>query len=498
MDTDLIPFTSMVWKPIDDLPGNWETLGDKDVSAVLNAWKSRAVDMRQDESYKRFLTKLRRQWAIETGYIERLYSLSEGVTKTLIEKGLDAALLSHEDTGQPADDVIALIKDQQTAIEGLYNFIGGERPLGKSYLFQLHATLTAHQKTYEGKDTLGQRVVRDLPHGIFKTQKNNVESSDGSVFEFCPPEHVDMEIEHLLAMHREHERMNVPPDVEAAWLHHRFTLIHPFTDGNGRMSRCLATLVFLKSEWFPLVITRRERADYISALRTADGGDLGALVKLFDELQIRSAREAMSLSEEVAEEVAQVTDILGAVKSKFRARRDALNQQKRRVLITADVLAKAAERRLSEVAAEINSAIKNEGENFHAFHAFSPRTDSRAGYNSHQIIQCAKALGYYANRNTYQAWCSLGIVTDSRTDLLFAFHGIGGESNGVLVCAAMAYMRQTTDEEGTVISEVTPLSSEPFYFTYSQNEQDVAHNFRKWIDQRLIEGLNYWRKAVDA
>ena len=33
-------------------------------------------------------------------------------------------------------------------------------------------------------------------------------------------------------------------EIEATWLHHRFTQIHPFQDGNGRVARALASLVF--------------------------------------------------------------------------------------------------------------------------------------------------------------------------------------------------------------------------------------------------------------
>ena len=45
-------------------------------------------------------------------------------------------------------------------------------------------------------------------------------------------------------LHRNHH--DVAPEVEAAWLHHRFTQIHPFQDGNGRIARALATLIFVK------------------------------------------------------------------------------------------------------------------------------------------------------------------------------------------------------------------------------------------------------------
>jgi hypothetical protein len=42
-----------------------------------------------------FEKRLRREWAIETGIIEDVYTLDRGVTRILIEKGIDAALIPH-------------------------------------------------------------------------------------------------------------------------------------------------------------------------------------------------------------------------------------------------------------------------------------------------------------------------------------------------------------------------------------------------------------------
>jgi Fic family protein len=48
--------------------------------------------------------------------------------------------------------------------------------------------------------------------------------------------HVAAEMDKLVELHREHRAAGVAPEVESAWLHHRFTQIHPFQDGNGRVA----------------------------------------------------------------------------------------------------------------------------------------------------------------------------------------------------------------------------------------------------------------------
>ena len=108
---------------------------------------------------------------------------------------------------------------------------------------------------------------------------------DGSVHEYCPPEQVASEMDRLIQLHHLHKAQQIPPEIESAWLHHRFTQIHPFQDGNGRVARCLASLVFIQSGWFPLVLTRDDRAVYIEASEAADRGNLSSLVNLFAKTQ---------------------------------------------------------------------------------------------------------------------------------------------------------------------------------------------------------------------
>ena len=63
------------------------------------------------------------------------------------------------------------------------------------------------------------------------------------------------------------------PIIKASWLHHRFTQIHPYQDGNGRVARALTTLTLLQSNLLPLVIDRGLRVEYIRALEVVDAND---------------------------------------------------------------------------------------------------------------------------------------------------------------------------------------------------------------------------------
>jgi len=120
---------------------------------------------------------------------------------------------------------------------------------------------------------------------------------DNLIYEYSPPEHVAAEMDRLIAMHHAHTEARVPPEVEAAWLHHRFTQIHPYQDGNSRIARILASLVFLSARGFPLLINRDMRDRYITACEQADLSDLEPMINLFAEVQKKTFIKVLSIAE---------------------------------------------------------------------------------------------------------------------------------------------------------------------------------------------------------
>ena len=484
--------SSYKWSPIIDLPDDWrQSLVNAETLDLVRTWKEQLRELRERQLYEDFQSRLYRQWAIETGILEGQYTLSEGATTNLIKLGLDASLISNEDTDRPPEQVYAQIRDHHEAIMGVVQFLSGTRALGTSYIKELHRVLTAHQQTYTARDTLGNFVTRELPKGVWKELPNTVEHPDGTVFEYCPPEHVDQEMENLIEMHRRHEADNVPPDIEAAWLHHRFTLIHPFTDGNGRVARALAVLVLLKFHWLPLVITRHDRNDYISALRSADGGDLKPLIDLTDLLQRKAILEAGQFSEDAT----AIGDVLDMVGSKLEKQRRQQTMQETRAFATADSLQVLTMEQLEEIKQKLNKKFQETAAPYECFVSEGRRDSEKARYNYWQIIQSARACGYFADLQRYRSWTSLVIRTEHRTELLFSFHGIGRESAGILGCSAMAYNKEEIETGENVIGEIEPLAGEPFMFTYREDPSQTQRRFGHWLDQCILKGLNYWQQS---
>ncbi len=81
------------------------------------------------------------------------------------------------------------------------------------------------------------------------------------------------------------EHGTFPADEIAIRLHHRLTQIHPFSNGNGRHARLIADLVNERLGGKPfgwgcgnLTGAGELRANYVTALRAADGHDIGPLL----------------------------------------------------------------------------------------------------------------------------------------------------------------------------------------------------------------------------
>ncbi|NJN58037.1 MAG: Fic family protein [Leptolyngbyaceae cyanobacterium SL_5_9] len=489
----------MLWQPIEDLPSGWQDLANSELPPLVTVWNEQADRLRQSGEFQTFNEKLRREIAIETGIIERLYTIDRGITRLLIEQGINEALIPHGATDRPIKQVVSLIKDQETAIEGLFDFVGGQRTLSNSYIKQLHQVLTQHQETTEAFDPLTKQVVNvPLLRGDWKSQPNHPSRQDGSIIHYyCPPEQVASEMDNLIQWHRQHQAQKVSPEVEAAWLHHRFTQIHPFQDGNGRVARCLASLVFIQASWFPLVLTRDDRAVYLAALEEADQGNLSGLINLFSKSQKQAFLKSLGLSEQVSSEARRTQVIISSIAEKLKKNQSTSIQEKcRKAESFASHLFDIALIRLQNIADEIRLSVQNFVGDAQIFTTFAPAGDSRSYYHRYQVVENAKQLGYFANLRNYHTWIQLVINVEASTTLLLSFHVLGHEYRGLLVCTACAYYRDDSEEGERNISDIQSLADSPFQFSYADVEESLIERFKQWLENVILTGLEYWNKSI--
>jgi Fic family protein len=83
------------------------------------------------------------------------------------------------------------------------------------------------------------------------------------------------------------ENVTLPAPVRSAVLHAWLTHVHPFIDGNGRISRAMGNLELIRAGYPPIIIKKKERDRYIEALAESDeGGDIRSFLELiFDRIE---------------------------------------------------------------------------------------------------------------------------------------------------------------------------------------------------------------------
>ncbi len=291
------------WRPLEGLPDGAETWVLPGLAEQEAAWAGHLEALGRDTSAQRFMDAWLRErvraFAIETGQIEGLYTLRRGMTEQLVAEGFAGVVGAHTVEGLEDREIGGLLEDQEAAYDMVFDDVASGRPLAEHMVRSWQQLLVRHQETVVGLDSAGRRVAVPFRNkGRWKTAPNNPILGDGRAHEYCPPEHVQSEMDRFFALYREQlaGKAHCPANVEAAWLHHRFAGTHPFQDGNGRVSRLLVAWAYLKRSLPPPVVTAEGKADYLNALNLADAGDLRAFSDFLGGLGLVSLIAANQLA----------------------------------------------------------------------------------------------------------------------------------------------------------------------------------------------------------
>lgn len=466
---------------ITDLTEHDRGLGSDQLLSATQLWKQRRQELADSKALKEFSERLERRFAIESNVIERVFTLDRGITEVLVEEGIKSSLIPHGATDKPPQYVVDILESALEAQQWMIDrYITNDNPVTKGSIKELHHLLTQHQLTTDAQTPSGERIQVPLSHGQFKITDNQVRKED-SVLRYCPPEHTEAQMDRLVELHAAHMKAKIAPEVASAWLHHRLTQIHPFQDGNGRVARCLAGLVFLKAGLFPLIVVREEQGRYIEALETADGGDLSLLIAYFVESQLQRFDQALNLASDVQDETAGTLGLaIESIGDALKKREQEKLAARRRLLKNADSVLDTALEVMKSTADKLESqglgayAVRNEHHN--DFH-----------YQG-QAIGFARARGYYADTGTFRGWARLLFETKPATQFLLHLHARGPEL-GVIVGAAVLEVIEVSQEDGPAHREAIDIVLKPFEFYSTETLDQVERRFKPWLEETLTLAL---------
>ncbi|MGB6064454.1 MAG: Fic family protein [Desulfomonilaceae bacterium] len=484
------------WKPIADLPHDWYDLRSIELENLGKIWRDQAKRLKKSDALVQFNQKLRREWAIETGIIENLYSIDRGTTRVLIEQGIDAALIPHEATDKPREIIVSLIRDQEHALEAIFEYVSSQRPISTSFIKNLHQVFTNSQQTVEAVNSLGFLQQVPMMRGDWRKTLSGPARPKDEMCQYSPPEQIASEMDRLIELHLRHVEDKVSAEVEAAWLHHRFSQVHPFQDGNGRVARALASLILIKAGWFPLVIDRDVRLEYIMALEEADKTNLKPLVDLFVRIQKKAFLKALSVSQEVIKHRDSIDQMADAVADMLKARSRKLAKRLEGVFELSRILEKVTSSRFDETAELLNMKLKA------VSHEISVSVDQSIPGNTNnwyrtQIVEQARKFDYWADMRTYSAWVRLKLRDqDRQAELVTAFHSIGNHFTGVLVVSPFLLYRDKTGSDEVSLEGPYTICKEVFQFSYIETEQELLNRYDAWLNETIILGVDQWRRQL--
>ena len=500
------------WKAIELI----ETEGEynfREIDSLQRQWLQvrEEAESSTPEAYSAFTERLTRRWAIETGIIEGIYELDRGVTETLVREGIAAEYIERGSTNKEPSELVQILKDHQDSIKSVNYWIEQGRPLSKTFIQSLHAQILNSQNTHTAVNQFGDKFEAVLKKGEFKPQPNNPPRPDGSVHEYCPPEHVESELENLFDFYEVYEREDCHPLLLAAWLHHRFSQIHPFEDGNGRVGRAILTWHLVRKGFFPIVISRDDRIEYIDALEKADDGDMIPIIELFVRLEKNTILQALE-ERETESQTGQETQldligqVVGGIVERAKRRRRSAAEQMRSVNFTALALRKTVNEFLGVKSKEVQDSLENGGIYIEPI-VFDGGPDR---FNEHwyhnQVLDTANASQHWVNLNESRYFVRLALNSSSREVLprlifVISLHHTGRRLTGIMAATAFAEIEYYDDDVSNGSDRETGSSDNstfnncavnPFTFTWNDSAEDISDRFVEWTEECFLIALRYW------
>ncbi|AEI46944.1 Fic family protein [Runella slithyformis] len=469
-----------LWKYI-SFSDNWKNCDTSLLDDIAPSWFARReVLQANSKEYEDFINKLKRRHAIETGIVERMYDIDKGVTETLINEGFISSLVSHGDTNIPKQALFNHLQDHLDAVDFIFDIVKDDRPLTKGFICELHQLTTRHQEYAEGRDQFGNKTKIPLIKGRFKEHENNPTRDDGTTILYCPPEHVEAEMDRLIEIYNELNEQKISPLITATWVHHAFTTIHPFQDGNGRVVRLVASLILIKNNYFPITVLREEaKVKYIQALEEADFERPQKLVTYFAEIQKRNIEEALNIKEVSNTSLNEVTNIF---KQKILEKQR--EKQKKYERMLADNRLQVFEY-CNKFLNEYKRKLEAEFDESVSFYIGSgnPNDATKQHYYYEQIVSYANKHNYYFNRTLPKAYFKFGIRFDSRKyELGITLHHFGYDDSVIAIGAFLEYKGILLDEN----SDTTiPLDIKPHVISIKDEISSKEKNIRLHLENIL-------------
>lgn len=231
------------------------------IESLYQEWRS--LQPLKEEDQRRLDQKFMLEFNYNSNHLEG-NTLTYGQTEFLLMFGkvVDAANMKDLEDMKASNVGLKMVKLEAE---------DKERPLSEAFIRTLHHTLL--REDYEERRECPDGTVRTytVHAGIYKTRPNSVKTVTGEVFEYASPEETSALMTDLVQWYNEKEQKQQLSPIELATLfHYRYIRIHPFEDGNGRVSRLLVNYILHRHGYPMIVVKSDDKTNYLTALNRCD------------------------------------------------------------------------------------------------------------------------------------------------------------------------------------------------------------------------------------
>lgn len=291
------------------------------IETLYKEWQSLQPLKEQDQN--RLDQKFMLEFNYNSNHIEG-NTLTYGQTEMLLMFGkvVDEANMKDLEEMKASNVGLKMVKEMA---------LDKEQHLTEYFIRTLHKTLlredyTVHRQLPDGSDT--SYIVHA---GQYKTRPNSVKTVTGEIFEYASPEETSALMTDLLQWYNQAEKEGTMTPIELASLfHYRYIRIHPFEDGNGRISRLMVNYILYRNDYPMIVVKSSDKDNYLTALNRCDvaigpipsdgaHADLSQIAP-FVEYMSKCLERALTISIKGAkgESIAEADDWRKNLKTKYR------------------------------------------------------------------------------------------------------------------------------------------------------------------------------------
>ncbi|KAF5376925.1 hypothetical protein D9615_007335 [Tricholomella constricta] len=242
-------------------------------SNIKSAWES----LLSEDSTGIMSSRYARLVCIETNEIEGVFALAGESLPRLVNVGFYTGAIDRVEAElghgvQEPQKIVSILGDLQNGLDFLSNTVVKDpRQMNEDAICQIHQITMKSSRIGSHYD--GENTIFYLTHpGVYRKRLITTSLAPEEIVQYTHQSTVPSEMNSFVHMMRASkclEERDIPPFAAAAWIHATFARIHPFTDGNGRVSRLLASLPLIHAGYPFINVRVHYREAYLQALYKA-------------------------------------------------------------------------------------------------------------------------------------------------------------------------------------------------------------------------------------